>query len=241
MSQTPGDDRTNEWFVPVFGPPRFRRLVGMLFLPYTGMVLSFTVLGSMLAPLVHWDRVLAIGVIYLLALGVGAHALDAIGGRAGRPWGNAFSRRALWGLAGGSVALGYAIGIYYMVCCVPALWPIAVAEGFFLLAYNLEWWNGRFHTDRWFAFSWGALPVLAGYVMQTNTLATGALVLAAAAALLSLVEIRASRPYKAIRRGRTEGVIPAEEVAGVLESLLKPLSAGVIVLGGGALIGKWLG
>ena len=36
-------DRTTEWFVPRFGPPRFRAIVGLLFLPYTGMVLAYTV------------------------------------------------------------------------------------------------------------------------------------------------------------------------------------------------------
>ena len=29
--------RMNEWFVPKFGPTRFRVFVGLLFLPYTGM------------------------------------------------------------------------------------------------------------------------------------------------------------------------------------------------------------
>ena len=38
-------DRRTEWFVPAFGPERFRLAVGLLFLPYTGMVLSFTVIG----------------------------------------------------------------------------------------------------------------------------------------------------------------------------------------------------
>ena len=33
--------RGSEWFVPQFGPQRFRLMVGLLFLPYTGMVLSF--------------------------------------------------------------------------------------------------------------------------------------------------------------------------------------------------------
>ena len=70
-------DRKSEWFVPQFGPERFRSLVGLLFLPYTGMVLSFAAIGSMVADPIYWDRVLAITVIYFLGLGIGAHALDA--------------------------------------------------------------------------------------------------------------------------------------------------------------------
>jgi hypothetical protein len=221
-------DRRNEWFVPAFGPERFRLAVGLLFLPYTAMVLAYTIIGSMLAPQVLWDRVAAIVLIYFLALGIGAHALDALGSRASKPWGNAFSRTQLWTLAASSVLAAYAIGAWYMILYTPLLWLIAIPEGFFLLAYNLEWFGGRFHRDGWFAFSWGALPVLAGYVMQTNALSAAALVVATAMAFLSLVEIRASRPYKALKKS---GASAAD--VGRLESVLKALSAGVILLGAG--------
>jgi hypothetical protein len=224
-------DRRTEWFVPSFGPERFRLAVGLLFLPYTAMVLSYTVIGAMLAPAIDWQRVGAIVLIYFLALGIGAHALDALGSRGAKPWGDAFSRRQLWMLAASSIAAAYAIGIWYMVLYAPLLWVIAVAEGFFLLAYNLEWFGGRFHRDAWFALSWGALPVLAGYVLQTNAVSAGALLAAAAMALLSLVEIKASRPYKAMKRS---GAPDAAQMA-CLETILKSLSAGVVVLGAGML------
>src|ERR1700758_127875 len=50
-------DRTAEWFVLKFGPPRFRVFVGLLFLPYTAMVLAYAVIGAMLAPGIDWNRV----------------------------------------------------------------------------------------------------------------------------------------------------------------------------------------
>jgi hypothetical protein len=233
----PAPDRTAEWFVPRFGPPRFRTFVGLLFLPYTGMVLAYTVIGAMLAPRIHWDRVAAMLVIYLLALGVGAHAFDALGSRATKPWGNVFSVRQLWGLGIASLAGAYLIGAYYMIVFAPWLWPIAIAEGFFVLAYNLEWFGGRFHTDEWFAFSWGALPVVAGYVLQTNTLAVSAVIMAAAGAMLSLVEIKASRPYKTLKRtgdGASPWVAP-------LEAILKCISGGVLLLGAGLAAMRWNG
>ena len=37
----------SEWFVPKFGPEKFRLCVGILFLPYTGMVVSFAIWGSL--------------------------------------------------------------------------------------------------------------------------------------------------------------------------------------------------
>lgn len=228
-------DRRTEWFVPAFGPERFRLAVGLLFLPYTGMVLAYTVMGSMLAAAVHWDRVVAIVAIYFLALGVGAHALDAVGSRGAKPWGQVFSRAQLWTIAVASLVAAYAIGAWYMVLYVPLLWPIAIAEGFFVLAYNLEWFRGRFHGDFWFALSWGALPVLAGYVMQANALSVAALLVAAAMALLSLVEIKVSRPYKALKRSAAgERETDAAQIARY-EAILKSLSAGVILLGAGLL------
>ena len=54
------ETRLNEWFVPKFGPTRFRVFVGLLFLPYTGMCISFAIIGSMLAGEIAWDRVCAI-------------------------------------------------------------------------------------------------------------------------------------------------------------------------------------
>jgi hypothetical protein len=235
--------RLNEWFVPRFGPVGFRAAIGLLFLPYTGMVLAFTLIGSMLAESIHWDRVAAILAIYFLALGIGAHALDALGSRGPKPWGAAFSTRQLWLLAAASVGLAYAIGIYYIVRHAPLLSWIAVLEGFFLLAYNLEWFGGRFHTDGWFGVSWGCLPVLAGYVLQTNSVSLPALLIAAAMALLSLVEIKASRPYKDLKRAAASDASSAMDHVYVqqFEAILKAVSLGVILLGLGITAWRWTG
>ncbi|MBD0315349.1 MAG: hypothetical protein ICV75_01545 [Nitrospiraceae bacterium] len=218
----------------------FRLFIGMLFLPYTGMVLSFTVIGSLLARHVFWDRVAAIMLVYFLALGMGAHALDALASKGSKPWGGVFNRRTLVGIAAITVATAYAIGGYYIVTTSPWLAVIALAEGFFLFAYNLEWFDGQFHTDLWFAASWGALPVLAGYVMQTNALSLPALLLAAAAGLLSLVEIQASRPYKALKR--QDRLTEADRhLMQRLERILKALSLGVILIGLALMAARWEG
>ncbi len=230
------DARLNEWFVPRWGPRRLRVAIGLLFLPYTAMVLSYTVIGGMLAPSVAWDRVGALLVIYFLGLGIAAHALDALGSRGPKPWGEVFSRRQLWSAAAAALVIAYAIAGYYSVRYVPWLAALALLEGFFVFAYNLEWWSGRFHTDGWFALSWGALPVLAGYVMQTNTLSLAALLVAGAMAALSVVEITASRPYKALKRRGTTCRAPTDEndtetLIVRYERILKSVSLGVIALG----------
>ena len=228
--------RGSEWFVPRFGSRRFRTAVGLLFLPYTGMVLSFSVMGSMLSRVIYWERVGAIVFIYFLGLGIGAHALDALGGKQSKPWGDVFTRKQLWIAAGCSLGAAYLVAAYYIIRHVPLLAPIAVLEGFFVFAYNLEWFKGRFHTDGWFAFSWGLLPVSAGYVIQTNSLSFPLVPVALSAALFSLVEIKASRPYKEWKKRAS--VLEEEEKALMrrFEIILKSISLGVIALGFGLLL-----
>lgn len=229
-------DRGSEWFVPKFGSPRFRSVIGMLFLPYTGMVLSFTVIGSMMAEHIHWDRVIAIMTVYLLGLGIAAHALDAVGSKGGKPWGSIFTKAQLWVMAVVSLVFAYLIAIYYMVLYVPWLWIVAIQEGFFVFAYNLEWFAGKFHRDGWFAFSWGFLPLLAGYMIQTNRIRMEIIGLGLSMALFSLIEIKASRPYKA-RKSRLNDLNDDEKyLMERFEVILKSISLGVIVLGVGLLI-----
>jgi hypothetical protein len=230
--------RTSEWFVPGFGPPGFRSFLGLLFLPYTGMVLAFLLLGSLLAPRLYWNRLIALEVIYFLALGVGAHALDALGSKGVKPWGAVFTRPQLWIVALGALTAAYAIAVYYMVRYVPFLCSIAVLEGFFVFAYNMEWFGGRFHGDGWFAFSWGFLPVVAGYMMQTDGLSVEAVLVGGATSLFSLVEIKASRPYKDLKKRSARATDEELQIMRRLEAILKSISAGVILLALGLLVGR---
>jgi hypothetical protein len=199
------NDRLNEWFVPKFGPRGFRIFVGMLFLPYTGMCISFAVLGSMVATPIAWERVLAISVIYALGLGIAAHAADSLGSKKTKPWGNYFSDRQLWFIVLASLSCAYSIGIYYMIFFTPMLWIIAILEGFFVFAYNFEIFGGFFHTNFWFSLSWGSLPVIAGFIIQTNHIEVLPIILSAITGLLSYIHIRVSRRYKQYKReGRTD-------------------------------------
>jgi hypothetical protein len=233
--------RACEWFVPPFGPLRFRVFVGLLFLPYTGMVLSFSVIGALLAASVSYERLLAIVVVYFFGLGIAAHALDALGSKGTKPWGTVFTRRQLWLIAIAALVIAYGVAVYYMVRYVPALWVLALVEGFFVFAYNLEWFSGRFHTDGWFAFSWGALPVAAGYVMQTNAISIAALVVALSAGLFATLEIRVSRPYKELKRRAPRLSDDEHALLARYEGLLKCVSLGVLLLGVGLLLARGVG
>lgn len=215
--------RLNEWFVPQFGPIKFRIFVGMLFLPYTGMCISFSIVGSLLSPTtIMWDRLVAIVIIYFAALGISAHAADNMGSKK-KPWGDLFSNLELLIMLVCGLVVAYAIGAYYIIFYVPLLLPIAILEGFFLFAYNYEIWNGFFHNNIWFAISWGSLPLLAGYVMQTNSISYVPLLISTAAFLISYIEIKLSRRYKEFRQN--QDVVRSKK----LESKLKIISISTIL------------
>jgi len=213
--------RINEWFVPSFGPLKFRAFIGMLFLPYTGMCISFTIIGSMLSESIAWDRVLSIFIIYFLALGVSAHAADNLGSKKIKPWGNFFSIFELRLMVIGGLSVSYVLGIYYIITFAPLLLIIAIIEGFFLFAYNFELFNGLFHNNFWFAVSWGSLPLLAGFVIQTNSISLLSLITSIMAFLVAYIEIRLSRKYKELKR-KPQDVVDCN--AEKLERSLKVIS-----------------
>ena len=214
-------------FVPRFGSERFRSFIGMTFWPYSLMNVSYAIIGSMLAPIVYWDRVIAIFIIYILALGIGAHALDAIGSGT-KPWGKFLTNKQLAGLSVSSLIIALGIGSYYIITVTPLLIIIAVLEVFFLFAYNLEWFGKRFHTDKWFAVSWANLPVLAGYMIQTNSISFTAVLMSVMAYFTAYVEISASRPYRAIMKAGINPILQPNPT--YYERILKSIVATVVIL-----------
>jgi hypothetical protein len=213
-------DRISEWFVPKFGTRNFRVGVGILFLPYTGMVVAFTAWGSLVVDFT-WERLIAISLLYFLALGISAHCLDAIGSKT-KPWGF-LSKKRLWIVSLLSLGGAFVIGLYYAFLDSPLLIPIGIAETFFLLAYNLEWFRGKLHNNASFVFSWGILPVLAGTAIQTNSITIETIGMAATAAILSYILIKTSRKYKELKRQSAEFLLIYKK-----EIILKVVSIGVI-------------
>ncbi|HXG73630.1 MAG TPA: hypothetical protein VNK44_02255 [Candidatus Nitrosotenuis sp.] len=213
-------DRTSEWFVPKFGPRWFRVCVGMLFLPYTGIIVSFAAWGSLAGPF-QLERLGSICLIYFLALGVSAHCLDAIGGKT-RPWG-VLPRRPVLAVSLSALSVAFAIGLYYAFLDSPLLFPIGIIEGFFLFAYNLELFGGRFHNNASVLVSWAVLPIFAGSAIQTNTISYEAMLLSVPSCIITYILITNSRKYKEMKKAGAE-----PELIRKKEAILKLLSLGVI-------------
>ena len=72
-------------------------------------------------------------------------------------------RRVLIALAVVGLGGAVAIGIYSAATVSWTLLPFVAAGAFLVLAYDLEWFGGRFHTDLWFAAAWGAFPAATGF------------------------------------------------------------------------------
>lgn len=190
-------DRLSEWFVPKFGSKNFRLSIGILFLPYTGMVISFAIWGSLSVEF-SLDRLASICFLYFFAIGISAHCLDALGGNR-KPWGN-ISHSKLWLASTVSLILSFSVGLYYAFLDSWLLFPIGIAEAFFLFAYNLELFRGRFHNNLSFVISWGILPVFAGAAIQSNSISVETIIFSAIAGIASYILIVTSRKYKELKQ-----------------------------------------
>ena len=214
-------DRLSEWFVPKFGTRNFRLGIGILFLPYTGMVVAFAAWGSLVVDY-SLERLGAICLLYFLALGISAHCLDALGSKT-KPWGF-LSKKKLWIISLITLSGAIIIGFHYAFLDSPLLIPIGIVEIFFLVSYNLELFNGKFHNNSSFVLSWGVLPVLAGTIMQINSITLESFALSVVAGILSYILIKTSCIYKNLKKQSAEiSLIYRKEI------VLKLISSGVIL------------
>ena len=183
-------------------PGGWRDLVTILHPPYTAWHLSYVAIGAALAPtFVLWRLGAALGAFFL-ALGVASHALDEL---AGRPLGTQISRNVLIALSAGGLAGAVAIGVVSSALVSAWLIPFVVAGTFLALAYNLELFGGRFHTDLWFAVAWGGFPTLTGWFIEARNVHAEGVLLALSCTLISLAQRRLSTPARDLRR-RTASV-----------------------------------
>jgi hypothetical protein len=228
----------------------WRDLVTVLHPPYTAWHLANVGLGAAAAAEIHGDRLLATLAAFFLAVGLSAHALDELNGR---PLGTELPDRFLVGLAAVSLIGAIAIGIAGCVIVSASLIPFVIAGGFVVVAYNLELFGGRFHTDFWMAAAWGAFPALTSWWVNTlsfesaDVVAAGLLVTAGCFGLAA-VQRRLSTPVRRLRR-RTASVsgeqvlddgtaipLTAAELAGPLDGALRGLSWAVVALAIGLVV-----
>jgi hypothetical protein len=202
-------------------------------------------LGAAAASAVHVDRVLAALGAFFLAVGIGAHALDELNGR---PLGTQLSDRTLRVLAAIGVAGAVAIGVAGAVIVSATLVPFIVAGAFLVVAYNLELFGGRFHSDFWFAAAWGAFPAFTSFWANSLSLSVAGLLVAGACFGLSVAQRALSTPVRELRRRtvavsgeqrlRDGGVIElsAARLAAPLDAALRATALALVLLAAGLLV-----
>lgn len=225
----------------------WRDVVTLLHPPYTAWHLSYVALGAAAAPVLRGERLAAALAAFFLAVGIGAHALDEL---SGRPLGTRLSDRALVVMAALSLTGAVAIGVAGAVTVSLTLVPFVAAGAFIAVAYNLELFGGRFHSDRWFAAAWGAFPAFTGYWAQALTLRAQGVLVAAACLALSLAQRRLSTPARELRR-RTVALsgrqrladgrvieLDAARLAAPLDAALGACALGLVLLATGLVIAR---
>jgi hypothetical protein len=178
-------------------PGGVRDYLTLLHPPYTAWHLSYVAIGAALAPEFSWSRLVALLAGFGLAVGVGAHALDELHGR---PLQTTIPRRSLVVMAAASIGAAVCLGVIGAATTTVWLLPFVAAGAFILLAYNLELFDGRFHSDNWFALAWGAFPLITGYFVTAETVRPVTVLAAVYAYLLSLAQRRLSTHARHIRR-----------------------------------------
>jgi hypothetical protein len=171
-------------------------LIALLHPPYTAWHLSHVAIGAALAPRIDWQVLAATLLAFFLGTGVAAHAIDE---RNGRPLHTSLSDRTLTLLAVGGLLGSLVVAAIGAIRLSP--WVLAWAVIGVLLAagYGLEK-PAALHTSLGFALAWGGFPVLVGFWSQTKTISVGAVVVAGAATLMSMVQRTLSTPARYVRR-----------------------------------------
>lgn len=214
-------------------PGGWRDYVTLLHPPYTLWHLSYVAIGAALAPRMQWGLLGWTALAFLLAMGIGAHALDEL---QDRPLRTRIPDRVLIVLAVVSIAAACAIGV--VVATSSTLWLIAFVAfgGFIVVAYNLELFGGALHTDVWFAVAWGAFPLLTAYFASAERIRPDAIAAAVFAFLVSLAQRRLSTEARRVRRAGGEPPTEAEQMLKAPETALRLLSAALPALAGALLL-----
>ena len=231
-------------FYALPGTKGWQDYVNLLHMPYTLWHLSYVVLGAAISPTVHLDRLVGTLLAFFLAVGIASHALDELNDR---PLGTKIPSVVLVSLAAVSLAGALALGVVAGILESPWMFAFVAFGGFIVVFYNLGLWHNRFHTDLWFAFSWGAFPVLTSYWVNASRLDVAAVLLAVGCFFLTLVQRTLSTPVRTVRRKAltVEGYIElangerlkldSERIISVPERALVLLGAAVVVLAAGLL------
>ena len=215
--------------------------------PYTAWHLSYVLLGAAVSDTIDLPILGYTLAAFFLAVGISAHALDEL---QGRPLATGLSERTLWTAAVLALLLALGVGGYGLVRVGPWLLPFVVVGALLVLAYNLEWFGGRVHTDLGFALAWGAFPALTSAFAQQGRVSAAGVLVAAGATALSWAQRTLSTPVRHVRRRvrsvevrmvGTDGEVSrgdAQVLLAPIERALRATAWALVVLGVGLVLAR---
>lgn len=203
----------------------------ILHIPYTFMSLSFLAIGFGIAGVQRWDVFAWIMLAYFLGLGIAAHAFDQLPGQ-GSSYVKYLTPWELRSLGVAAVSAAVMIGIYWMyeLAAWHLLWIIPL-QTFFVMAYPYaKFAKGFFHSNFWFAFSFGFMPVFVGYYINTLTINLVFIPWAILTFIISYIEILLSRHVRYYRQRADIRIVKNPEKALQLLCAFSYLFSLIIVL-----------
>ena len=230
-------------------PGGWRDYWTLLHPPYTLWHLSYVAIGASVATRIDARWLLETMLAFFLGVGLTAHALDEL---RGRPLGSRIPDAVLWAIAAAGLAGAVALGVDGAIEASGWIVVFIAAGALLVVAYNLEAFGGRFHSDAWFALGWGAFPALTSAFVQQGRVTFPAVLVAAACALVSAAQRGLSTPVRRLRRHvvRVDGELSFDDgrrvpldaatIRAAPETALRILSLAMPVLAAGLLLSRLL-
>ena len=184
---------------------KIREFITILHIPYTLMCLSFLTIGFGVSGIINWSAYWLTMLAYFFGLGIAAHSFDQLKGM-GSSYVKLLNENDLIIIGVSSLLVSILFGIHLIVALGARYLLILIPlQVFFVFAYPMKiLFKGFFHDDFWFAVSFGFLPVVIGYFVNTLTFSPIAIVWGVVALTISGIEINLSRYVRKMRKVKGE-------------------------------------
>lgn len=214
-----------------FSGSKTKEFITIIHAPYTLMCLSFLTIGFALSGIKNWNIYGLTIIAYFLGLGISAHNLDQLKGM-GSSYVKYITQRELVYVGLTSLIFAISIGITIMIMYQKwhLLWLMPL-QTFFVFSYPLaKLFKGSFHTDMWFAISFGAIPVIVGNYINTDSFSLIVGMWALFCFVMSLIEITLSRYARNLRKENKVDMLEKPEKALKLLCILSYLLAIIMLV-----------
>ncbi len=179
---------------------KLKEFITLLHIPYTLMCLSFLTIGFSISGISNWNNYNFTILAYFLGLGIAAHSFDQLKGM-GSNYVKLLNDNELIIIGISSLLASILIGVRLMIEL--GAWYLLILiplQVFFVFTYPMKiLFRGFFHDDFWFAVSFGFLPVIIGYYINTLSFSPLAMWWGIVALIISGIEINLSRYVRNLR------------------------------------------